>query len=126
MTFNHAIAEPAEGFYRKKNVKDGPWVPVQIARFCLCSGPDGEITERHLWNEDTCDRYPPLSALDCGVEIKDAPMPDDWGFMFWEPITEKKYDYLLKMMDWAEQHAPSDPYANTDKALDHMKVKSLF
>lgn len=110
---------PQVGYYKRKLVKGGPWVGVHIERHCICQDQD-----LHVWNDD-CDRYPhELTARVQGVMIEDAQR--HWLYCMANPITEKQYNHLLNLQDWAEEHAPRDPYARTDQAIDHMKIKSLF
>jgi len=118
MTDEPHFEDPQEGYYRRKMVRNGPWVGVHIARHCVC-----RQHPRHVWNDD-CDRYPHITALLQGTLLEDAEI--QWTYCRSNEVTKEEYDHLIKLQDWAEEHAPDDPYAKTTLPIDHMKIKSIF
>lgn len=115
--------KPAEGFYKRRLVRGGPWIPVYIAKHCHCTIGGGEYHNLHIWS-DGCDRNPPLTALISGNMID--PAEKHFTYCFGHSIDQEEYEELLSLCKWAEENAEEDPYANTGQKIDHSKIKSLF
>ena len=126
------ISEPKPGFFKVRLAKGGPYVGAQIGRFCHCSINGGDENEMHSWQE-TCDRYPHLSAMING-EFREKTLSYmatdaiDSLMLFGDMITEAEYDYLIDDRKWAEENAPHLPEAQPrqkvnilDVSLDAMK-----
>lgn len=113
---------PVAGFYKRKFIRGGVWTGIHIERHCKCSINGGEDQPSHIWNE-TCDRFPELSALVDGFSIESA--ENHFMYCFGHEITEAEYRQLVKMSEWSERNDPEDPHASK-KAVNHMKIKPLF
>lgn len=117
------ISKPEPGYYKRRLVRGGPFVPVRIVRFCMCTVGGGGDNARHVW-DDRCDRYPPLTAVIDGALEEDA--LKHWVYCAGNPITRDEYDHMLSLRKWARSSAPDDPMGSPDKRIDPMKIASLF
>lgn len=88
---------PQAGFYKRKLVKGGPWVPVAI---WIDSQTDesGELTQPEV--------------IRCTVDGKLSDPISEWGYVCSQPITRKEYERLkqktIAEID-ADEHAPRRP-----------------
>jgi hypothetical protein len=105
--------QPVAGFYRTRLVKRGPWVPVLI----WYGQPivDGETLDRSWrWcvclNDETCQD-------DDGTRV-----PIDvfrvWPECSGQPIAQAEYEFMVKRVRWAREHAPQSPYANPYEPIE--------
>lgn len=115
------INDPRPGFFLVKKVRGGPEVPARIHRPCCCTVNGGDDNESHE-HQPTCDRFPPLRAE---IDGEPAPVLRVWLFGRKE-ISEADYRYRRDVGTWARTHAPDDPAANPDQAVDMMTAKPLF
>jgi hypothetical protein len=100
-------AEPQCGFFRRKLVRGGPWVPVVIWTVQVLDAA-GELAESE--------------RLRCSVNGLERDPEDEWGWVATGPITEKEFNYLCALGDWAEAHSPNDPAATPRQKIDFMTV----
>lgn len=61
-----------------------------------------------------CDRSPFLVAYINGTEV---PVEDVWTRRG-RPISEKEYEFLIRDVDWARQHAPASSLAKPQERVD--------
>jgi hypothetical protein len=99
------VDQPQEGYYRTRLVRGGPLVPVRI----WFGPPNDPVTGEPL------DRSPRWQALVNGREHDAAAI---WNWCAGNPITGAEYDYMLRVKDWAERHAPHEPEANPYQSVN--------
>lgn len=113
-----SISTPVPGFYRRRLVKDGPWVPVRIKPWPLVND-DGEPIDRE---DARCFvSWPPLR---CFVDGQERDVWDQWPFL--HPITEAEFRYMTDTAAWARQYAPHDPTANPKRPIDINRLPPVF
>ena len=110
-TAPRAIVKPEPGWFRTRMVRKGPWVPARIYCEPATDPLTGELMER------------PAMLL---AEINGRPCEPERVWQFCWPITEDEYRFMLANIAWAEQHAPRDPAANPERAIDLNAIGSLF
>lgn len=102
-----AITEdPEEGFYKRRLVKGGPWVPVQI------------------WVEAERDEAGDLlsdEVVKCTVDGVLVDVDSHWSYCCARPITEAEFDYLSRVSAHAKARAPREPLANPRRRIDPLK-----
>lgn len=102
-----AITEnPEPGFFKRRLVKGGPWVPVQI------------------WIEEERDEAGDLMAdqvVKCTVDGVLADVDAHWSYCCARPITEAEFDYLSRVSAHAKARAPREPLAHPRKRIDPLK-----
>ncbi len=107
------INSPEPGFYQRRMVRGGVWVPVAI------------------WIEDG-DRCPETGALmsdqviRCTLAGETADPFAEWLHCCDRPISKAEHDYLLALIRHADQHEPDAPEANRRAAIDLNSMKPLF
>lgn len=104
--------DPQAGWYRRKLVKDGPWVAARIYLYQEIDPASGEL----LADEE----------MRCEVDGERRDKDDQWTWLCNEPITEAQYRYLLDTRRWAERHSPDDPHADPRKPIDHNRTPLPF
>lgn len=106
--------EPQEGFFKRRMVKNGPWLPVRIWWHQAERDEAGHLLEDEGWR--------------CEFAGKAVDPYEQWSRMLPGPfvIDEREYTYLTRLGDWAKEHAPDDPYAKSHKPIDHNKMPTLF
>jgi hypothetical protein len=97
------VDQPVAGYYRRRLVKGGPWVPVEIAPY------GGEFTA--------------LVATVGGVH---ADLFDTWTSCAGQPISKADYDYMMAVKEWADEHAPCAPEARPYKRVEISKLPPAF
>ena len=102
-----AITEdPRAGFYKRRLVKGGPWVPV------------------HIWIERELDEAGDLlsdEVVKCTVDGRLADVDSTWSYCAGSPITEAEFDYLSRVSAHAKARNPREPLANPRKRIDPLK-----
>ncbi len=104
--------EPHPGFYRRRLVKGGPWVPASIWMDQPTDPETGELTGPEE-----------LRAEVNGVPEDPALV---WTYVCANPISETEYRFMHKDSAWARQYAPDDPKAKPREAIDHLKTPLAF
>lgn len=98
------INEPQPGFYQRRLVKGGPFVPC------------------HIWMEQPTDPETGELCGDvkvcCSVNGREADADDHWMYCCDQPITEKQFDYLTKLSAYARAHDPREPLAKPRKPIN--------
>ena len=99
--------EPQCGWYKRRLVKNGPFVPARI----------------HMVQEiDEAGDLIADEVLLCEVNGSAAPVDDQWIWLSSNPISESEYNYMCTARTWAAWHAPDDPIANPREPVDWLKV----
>jgi len=100
--------QPECGFYRRRIVKDGPFVPVRFWLHQQIDRVTGELTEDER-----------LRCQVNGQEIIGADnIEQQWVYCANHPISEAEFAFMCARADWAEEHAPNDPHAQPQLAID--------
>jgi hypothetical protein len=98
--------DPRAGFYKRRLVKGGPWVPV------------------HIWIERELDEAGDLMSdevVKCTVDGRLADVDSTWSYCAGSPITEAEFDYLSGVSSYAKARSPREPLANPRKPIDPLK-----
>lgn len=102
--------EPQVGWYRRRLVKDGPWVPARIWRQPMTDFMTDKDSTSH-------------EELRCQVGDIARPPADQWNFLLNNPISRKDYDFMMVNRTWVKKYgAPGEPEHNEDKPIDWNKV----
>lgn len=99
------ITEEAQpGFYRRRLVKGGPFVPV------------------HIWIERDVDDAGDLVSderIMCSVNGRIASAEEHWTYCCSHPIAEPEFDYLTRLSSYARAKEGSrEPLANPRKKIN--------
>lgn len=99
---------PQCGWYKRRLIQGGPWVPAKI------------------WREQAIDfaTDKPGSFDNLHCQVGDTPRnaSDAWGWLLNAPITREDYEFMMARREWAKKYAPTEPEANEDKPTDWLKV----
>lgn len=83
---------PQCGFYQKKKVRGGVFVPARI--------------------------YMSDGVMLCEVAgVEEDPLLE-WTYLAARPIRENRYNYMMDVREWEIQNNPSSPIANPEKPVD--------
>lgn len=104
--------EPQCGFFRRKLVKDGPFVPARIWLH-----QELDVEARELMGDE---------ELRCEVDGRAADAEDQWSWVAGQPITEEEFNYLTARRSYADAHAPDDAFAKPTKAVDWLSTAPTF
>ena len=88
---------PQPGYYRRKLVKNGPWVAARI------------------WIEEERDEAGELQSEQkffCLVDGKPVDAFEAWTWLANRPITEAEYRFMVDDAAWCREYAPHEPKAN--------------
>jgi hypothetical protein len=100
------VDEPQVGWFKRKLVRHGPWVPVRIWLYQPIE--DGCLVRD--------------AKLQAEVSGKMASAEQEWSYVMSHPITEAEYNYLVAAISWTEENAPDEPRANPREAIDWLRV----
>lgn len=103
--------EPHCGFFRRRLVRGGPWVPACIW-LDQNVGEDGELMA------------PETFLCVVGDATEDA--EEQWTYLCANPISESEYRFLMADRLWAITYARDEPSANPGKAIDFNKIALPF
>lgn len=101
-------ADPMPGFYKRRLVKGGPWVPARIWLFQEIDDLTGELIDDERLQAEVGGRY--------------ADPEDLWPWVCGNPISEQEYRFLAATAEWSQRNAPDEPMANAHQAVDWMRV----
>lgn len=100
--------EPQCGYFKRRLVRGGAWVPVKI---WLDSETDPETGEL-VRDEIMC----------CDVGLHPADPDEHWTSVCAHPITKEEYTYLIRLMKYAKKHDDREPLANPRQPIDLFTV----
>lgn len=103
---------PRCGYYKRKLVKGGVFVPGRIWMFQEIDPETGELLSDEV--------------LQCEVNGRQADPMDAWPWLCANPITEAEYRYLEARINYASVHQPADPFADARKPIDLNRTPILF
>ena len=105
--------EPVPGYYRRRLVRGGPWVPVRIWRgFDKC--PHTGLELERGWE------------LRCTVNGIYRDPRAEWLWVCNEPITEAEFRYLTDTKNYAVEHDHEMPEATPRTPVDFNKIHFNF
>lgn len=104
--------EPQCGWFKRRMVKLGPWVPARIWLDAWIDPVTGE-----LMADET---------LQCEVNGAWADAADQWLWLCANPISEQEFRYLTALADHCARHEPAHPAANPRRAINHLETPILF
>lgn len=96
-------AEPQAGFYKRRLVKGGPFVPV------------------HIWIERELDEAGDLlsdEVVKCTVDGRLADADSTWSYCAGSPISEAEFDYLSRVSSYAKASDKREPLANPRRPIN--------
>jgi hypothetical protein len=103
--------EPQCGYYMRRLVKGGPYVPARI------------------WLEQEIDGSGELlveEVLRCEVNGLWKNPQEQWSYLAGHPISLEEYDFMRAYARWAERYSPNDPIVNPHKAIDNLQTPITF
>lgn len=100
--------EPQCGWFKRRLVKGGPFVPARIWLYAETDPVTGE-----LMADET---------LQCEVNGQHADAHEAWLWLCANPITEAEFKYLTAVANYAAWHAPNDPAANPARPVDWLSA----
>lgn len=95
---------PQCGWFKRKLVKGGVFVPARIWMFQDIDLDTGELLSDEI--------------MQCEVNGSYADPEDAWSWICGHPIPEAEFHYLTARIAHALRHEPDDPFARTNKAID--------
>lgn len=95
--------EPQLGFFKRKLVKAGPWVPV---KFWL----------EQITDEDGLLIEPERMLCEVGGRARE-PL-DQWTWCCRYPITKSEFEFMLANAAWVSVRAPHEPEAQPQLPID--------
>lgn len=100
--------EPQCGWFKRRLVKGGPFVPARIW-LDQCIDPEtGELVADEV--------------MLCEVDGQWADAEAQWPWLCANPISEAEYDYMTARRAYAAVWSPDDPAATPHKAVDWLRV----
>ena len=102
------IDDPQPGYFRRKLVKGGPWVPVRIWLQETVDPATGELT---------ADSY-----MCCDVDGKPANPDDQWSYCCDQPITIADFEHMTAVSKYAKARDPREPLAAPTKRINLLTV----
>jgi hypothetical protein len=107
------IDQPVAGFYRRRLVKGGPWVEVEIWRGFGADPLTGEALERG-WE---------WRATQAGESV---PIWEVWPYCAGEPIEKAEFEYLRATRLYAAAHDRSLPEARPRERIDIRNMPAVL
>ncbi|MEM7212323.1 MAG: hypothetical protein AAF479_10600 [Pseudomonadota bacterium] len=97
-------SEPQAGWYRRRLVTGGPWVPARIWWHQVVDPDTGELTEPE--------------TLRCEVDERERDPFDQWGWLADNPITWVQFNEMLAAKAWAGSNDPTNPILTPKQPVD--------
>lgn len=95
--------EPRAGFFQRRLVKGGPFVPARIWLH-QDIGADGELLDDEV--------------LRCEINGEPADPEEAWSYLCSAPISEERFRYLTARGEWSSFYAPTEAAANPRQPID--------
>lgn len=119
------IDEVTPGFYRRRAVRNGPWIAarIEIADGMIRLTQDATPPTAECSAADYADLV--IEAVIEGEAFRHPIISCVW---FGTPIERAEYDHLLRTAAWARANAPRHPAANPTKPVDinQLPINDLF
>lgn len=104
--------DPQCGWYKRKLVKDGVFVPARIWMVQPIDLETGELVSDEFLQAEVNGAY--ADPMDC------------WSWICANPIREQEFHYLTARIEHALRHEPEDPFADPRKPIDLNTSPILF
>jgi hypothetical protein len=104
--------EPQCGFYKRRLVHGGPFVPARIYLEQDVDETTGELMADEI--------------MRCEVNGERADPVEQWPRLWNHAIPDSEFNYMESARRWAAWYDPSDPAANPRKRLDHLSTPIRF
>jgi len=104
--------DPQVGFFKRKLVKGGVFVPARIWMVQEIDRETGELLSDEL--------------LQCEVNGAYADPEEAWSWICANPISEAEFRYLTARISYAQRNEPNDAFADPRKAIDMNKLPVPF
>lgn len=95
---------PQCGWYRRRLVKDGPWVPARIWLHQVLDPETGELAEPE--------------AFVCEVNGEDRMPYAEWTWLARHPISEGEFDRMTAAIERAGSFDPMNPILQPERPVD--------
>lgn len=105
--------QPQAGYFRRRLVKGGPWVPARIW-----------IVEHRL--DDGSDELGADTEYWAMVDGRLADAHDAWTWLCGQPIEKAEYDHLTAVARWARENDPDAPEARPTARVDLNAMAPIF
>ncbi len=100
------------GWYKRRLVRGGPWVPAAVWLHQEIDPETGELLGPEV--------------LRCEVAGQECDPDDAWSYIAGAPISEQLYKLMHADSAWAKKWAPNDPIANPRERIDPGKMPLPF
>lgn len=100
--------EPECGWFQRRLVKDGPWVPARIWMYQPVDPDTGDLVGDEVFQ--------------CEVNGRHADPYTEFFGLSGHPISEAHFNYLTAAIAWSAEYAPDEPRANPYRPVDWLKV----
>lgn len=104
--------EPMCGYYRRRMVRGGVWVPAAIWIEQEIDADTGELLSDEI--------------LRCAVGGREEDPDEQWTYIAGQPIPYAEYEYLMANLKWSEAYAPESPFAQPRQKVDLGSMKPIF
>lgn len=98
------INEPHCGWFKRRLVHGGPFVPARIWLEQIVDPETGELIADEV--------------MLCEVDGVRRDPVEQWARLWTEPITEAQFNYMTATRNWAAWHSPTDPAAKPRERLN--------
>lgn len=95
---------PQAGFYRRRMVKGGPWVPVAIWIESVTDPETGELLQPEI--------------IKCAVDGKVADPVNEWGYCCSQPVSERDFQRMVHRVKHEMREGSHAPF----KPIDLLRV----
>ncbi len=103
---------PEAGYYKRRYVSKGPWVP---ARIWIVEYRDPETNELMSDQEYFCE----VGGIPKNVF-------KEWPSLLGHPIPRDEFDFLTAQREWAIEHQPDHPQAMPREGIDPRTSPPVF
>lgn len=100
--------EPQCGFFKRRFVRGGPFVPARIWMDQKIDAVTGELTTDE--------------KLRCQIDGKDVRPEDEWVGLCARPIPESEFRFMCADADWAQEWKPDAPQAQPARQINLLTV----
>jgi hypothetical protein len=101
--------EPECGWFKRRLVKGGVFVPARIWLVSITDCETGELTQDEF--------------LQCEVNGNYADVDQQWPWLCGNPISESEFNYMTALRQHCAWHAPDEPAANPRQPINWNTVK---
>ena len=104
--------DPQPGFYKTRRARNGPWLPVKVWFHVADRDEAGDLMEDE--------------GMRCEIDGERVSPYQAWMSVARHPISEAEFKRLSALRQWADDHAPDDPYAAPDQPIDLNRAAPIF